>query len=130
MRPYSMFCFVALAISIYGCHAPQTSPELAQGENFSSDSHSVRISDIATPIASTCDKLGITIEESTEEAKRYEATCKSMTGLDVRFEAVAVVPGKTLVLITVRGDKRVIVSLTNYIRDTLRDEIHSFYEDR
>jgi hypothetical protein len=106
-----------------GCHAPETSSQPLHDEYTYSKTYSAEISDMPKVISNVCVKLGIRINESVDEKEQYEAICRSMTGLDVKFEATPYVPGKLVVWFSVRGDKRFVGPLRIEISNALRDEI-------
>jgi len=123
MRPLCTLCLVALTFTIMGCHAPQESLQPLHDEYTYTQTHSAEISDMPKVISNVCAELGIEIEDSVEEKEQYEAFCKSMTGLDVRFEAMPYVPGKLVVWFTIQGEKRFIGPLKMEINNALHREI-------
>ena len=128
MRPFAIHCIFVIAFSILGCHAPQNSSQSLHDEYTYTQTHSAEISDMPKVISNVCVKLGIRINESVDEKEQYEAICRSMTGLDVRFEAMPYVPGKLIVAFTIEGDKRFIGPLKMEIGNALRREIRLLKE--
>ena len=128
MRPHCTLCLAALTFTIMGCHAPNKSSQPLDDEYTYTQTHSAEISDMPKVISNVCVELGIRIEESVEEKEQYKALCKSMTGLDVRFEAMPYVPGKLIVAFTIEGDKRFIGPLKMEIGNALRREIRLLKE--
>ena len=125
-RGYSMrflctLCFAMLTISTFaGCGPPNFSRSSSENYPYSrSIVLRVKLTDMPGVITSVCDKLGISIEETTEEAGQYEVDCKSMTGLDVNFRATAVVKDKSILLTTTKGEERTSRILCAEISDAI-----------
>jgi hypothetical protein len=123
MRTCSILFCVALTFAMVGCQAPNKSSQPLHDEYTYTQTHSAEISDMPKVISNVCVELGVKIEDSIEEEEQYKALCKSMTGLDVRFEAMPYVPGKLVVMFTIQGDKRFIGPLKMEIGNALRREI-------
>jgi hypothetical protein len=124
-----ILCTVVLAVSMLGCHAPEKSPQLPEEPEDSVESSNVFYADVAELskiITTMCETFEITIEEATEAPGRCEWVCKSLTGLDIKLEAIALVKGSTLVLITVGGEKQVVRHLHSQIRSDLNNAVNSY----
>jgi hypothetical protein len=108
MKLCNTLCLLLFLIVISGCKAPQTGAKSAKEDNSISYSQafSITASDLPDIIPALCNDLGMTIEETSENPQRYEATCQSLTGLEVKIEGVTFVKGKTLVGITVQAKGR------------------------
>jgi hypothetical protein len=109
MKLHYILSLLMLTLIISGCKAPQNTSKSSKKDNSisRSEAFSMTASDLAGIMPAFCKELGITIDEATETLHRYEAICKTLTGLDVKFEAVTFVEGKTLVVMTVQGKDRV-----------------------
>ena len=64
---------------------------------------SVDATELTEIIPSVCSSLDITVKQTGEESGRYTWSCKSLGNLDVEIEAMALVKGKSLVLVYVGG---------------------------
>jgi hypothetical protein len=130
MKLCNMLYLIVFSIIVTGCKAPQNAAPFPRGENstysrvFSIDAP--ELSDIIPPL---CEDLGITIEDTTETPSHYKATCKSITGRDIGFEAVAIVKGRTLVGITVQGRDDIAKTICREIGNRLRPTIESYIKE-
>jgi hypothetical protein len=124
MRPLCTLCIVALTISTFsGCKAPNGLSESPQKDYSYSRGRMqpIELADMPEIVSSVCDQLGISITDVTEETNRYEANCTSMTGLDVNFEAIAVVKGKSLLTTRISGEN----AITRVLGQEISSAIHT-----
>lgn len=121
MKALSIPCFVVLVVSMLGCRTPSCPPEPEKQEYSRSDKrvYSADVVKFAEIIPALCDDLGLTIEETTQSPERHEWSCKSLSGLAVKFEVMAIVTGRSLVRTTVRGDRDLVTAIQQEIWNAL-----------
>ncbi len=120
-----MFGVVLLSGCIVGCHSTRTTDHSSEHVS-SSFKLSADITDMPKLITSACDRLGITIEQANEESGRYIWNCRSLSGLDVRIEAMALVKDKSFVSTSVGGEQKV----AQYLNQEIYSDLYSANRNR
>ena len=114
MRRCNALCLVVLVGGLLGCQKAQLEPDANQTKphakqkvysssmNFQLD---INVADLPGIITSALDQLGVTIEETNEQTGRYEYIGKSLSEASVNVKAYALVVGKSVLAIEVRGPR-------------------------
>jgi hypothetical protein len=100
-----ILCVVVLAMSLVGCKETQDAPPLEK-EAYSASSDRVvpvEVVELFTIIPAMCNDYGIEIEEATEDPKRSQWRCKPLAGVEIRFEAIALIKGTSLIKVSAQG---------------------------
>jgi hypothetical protein len=123
-----ILCVVVLAMSLVGCKETQDAPPLEK-EAYSASSDRVvpvEVVELSTIIPAMCNDYGIEIEEATEDPKRSQWRCKPLAGVEIRFEAVALIKGTSLVKVSAQGEKQVAEALFSQVWNGLRSRVGDY----
>ena len=126
VKSFAVACIIVLAVGMLGCRSTSCPPQPAQEAYSRSDkrTYSADVVLFAEIIPALCEELGMTIEEATQSPERHEWSCKSLSGLAVNFEVMAVVTGRSLVRTTVRGDRDLVMAIQQEIGNALYAAAH------
>lgn len=134
MRYAKILCTFILAFSLLGCHSdkkvdapsPQAKQESTRQRRPSMKSSFEARFDISLlpeVIKSASQKLGLALEQADMKPGRYIYTGKTPAGIDVNIEAIALVKDRSLIILTVtgeRGDNAILNPLRQAILNALR----------
>jgi len=130
MTKYSAVCIVVLLGCLLGCQKAQLEPDAKQTappvnqDGYLSSMHfnlDINVADLPDLITSAFDQLGITIDKTNQQAGQYECDGKSLSGASVSVKAYALIIGKSVLTIGVRGQKYVSGALAIEVKDAIAE---------
>ncbi len=124
-----ILCIVVLAMSVVGCKKTQDAPPLEKEVYSTSSDRAVPIEvvELFTIIPTMCNDYGIEIEEATEDPKRSQWRSKPLAGVEITFEAIALIKGTSLLKVSVEGEKQVAQALYGQVWSGLRSRVDVYH---
>ena len=132
MRKYGLLCFVVLAGSLSGCQKAHLEPYVKQDVHSSSTyfQDDINLEILPDLITSVFENLGIQIEQTHQLSGQYEVIGTSLSGESVNVKASALIIGKSILVIEVKGQHRVSDALVRELREAIIDAIRDYERDK
>lgn len=124
MKPFVIAFLMLLAAGCSAsCPPPSARTEYSRSEGRM---YSADVIELAGVIPVLCEGLGLTIEGAQQSPERHEWACKSLSGVPVKLEVIAIVKGRSLVRTTLRGDRDIARELQREIWNGLNAAFRSY----
>ena len=131
MRKYSLLCFAVLAGSLSGCQKAHLEPYVNQDVHSSSTyfQDDINLEILPDLITFVFENLGIQIEQTHQPSGQYEVIGTSLSGESVNVKASALIIGKSVLVIEVKGQHRVSDALVRELREAIIDAVRDYERD-
>jgi len=129
MIKYRVLCLVVLLGSFSGCQRTQLESNPKSKASPSNHpvylEHDINAVELPDLVTSAFELLGITLEQVKQKNNRFEFIGRSLSGENVNVRAFALIKGKSVIRIEVKGEWKVSYLLQNEIQNTINDAINS-----
>jgi hypothetical protein len=127
MIKYRALCLIVLLGGISGCQKAQleSKPKPMSDSRAVYIEYDIDVDELPSVITSAFELLGVTLEQTNQRNNRYEFIGRSLSEENVNVRAFALVRGKSVLRIEVRGEWKVSYLLQNEIQNTINDAINN-----
>jgi hypothetical protein len=127
MIKYRILCLIVLLGGISGCQKAQLESKPKPKPNTGPVylEHDINVAELPDLVTFVFKLLSITLEEVNQKNNRFEWIGRSLSEENVNVQAFALIKGKSVLRIEVRGEWKVSYLLRNEIQNGLNDAIRN-----